>query len=89
MSKPDRTPVTAADRSVEESIRRTPSHVRSRDAVLGEEQGSTRHSHRRWVIDPIDGTKNVRPRRPAVATLIALVVEEEVVLGVVSARGSG
>jgi histidinol-phosphatase len=85
MSKPDLTPVTDADRAVEESIRRTLSRVRSRDAVLGEEQGSTGHSQRRWVVDPIDGTKNFVRGVPVWATLIALVVDEEVVLGVVSA----
>src|SRR5829696_495532 len=58
MSKPDLTPVTDADEAVEESIRRTLSRVRSRDAITGEEQGSSGHSQRRWVIDPIDGTKN-------------------------------
>jgi histidinol-phosphatase len=40
MTKPDLTPVTDADQAVEEGIRRTLSRVRSRDAVLGEEQGS-------------------------------------------------
>src|SRR6266508_4662195 len=85
MSKPDLTPVTDADKAVEESIRRTLSRVRSRDAVTGEEQGSTGHSQRRWVIDPIDGTKNFVRGVPDCATLIALVVDDEVVLGVVSA----
>ncbi len=85
MSKPDLTPVTDADEAVEESIRRTLSRVRSRDAVTGEEQGSTGHSQRRWVIDPIDGTKNYVRGVPVWATLISLVVDDEVVLGVVSA----
>jgi histidinol-phosphatase len=85
MSKPDLTPVTDADESVEESIRRTLSRARSRDAVLGEEHGSTGHSQRRWVIDPIDGTKNFVRGVPVWATLIALVVDDEVVLSVVSA----
>ena len=85
MSKPDLTPVTDADQAVEEGIRRTLSRVRSRDAVTGEEQGSTGHSQRRWVVDPIDGTKNFVRGVPVWATLIALVVDEEVVLGVVSA----
>ncbi|RYJ06165.1 MAG: histidinol phosphatase, partial [Actinomycetales bacterium] len=58
MTKPDLTPVTDADRAVEEAIRRTLSRARPRDAVVGEETGSTGHSQRRWVIDPIDGTKN-------------------------------
>jgi histidinol-phosphatase len=85
MSKPDLTPVTDADQQVEESMRRTLSRVRSRDAVTGEEHGSTGHSQRRWVIDPIDGTKNFVRGVPVWATLISLVVDEEVVLGVVSA----
>jgi histidinol-phosphatase len=85
MSKPDLTPVTDADQVVEENIRRTLSRVRSRDAVVGEEQGATGHSQRRWVIDPIDGTKNFVRGVPVWATLISLVVDDEVVLGVVSA----
>jgi histidinol-phosphatase len=85
MSKPDLTPVTDADEAVEESIRRTLSRVRSRDAITGEEQGSSGHSQRRWVIDPIDGTKNFVRGVPVWATLIALVVDDQVVLSVVSA----
>jgi histidinol-phosphatase len=85
MSKPDLTPVTDADEAVEEAIRRTLSRARSRDAVLGEETGSTGHSQRQWVIDPIDGTKNFIRGVPVWATLIALIVDGEVVLGVVSA----
>jgi len=85
MSKPDLTPVTDADQAVEAAIRRTLSRVRSRDAVLGEEEGTTGHSQRMWVIDPIDGTKNYVRGVPVWATLISLVVDGEVVLGVVSA----
>ena len=85
MSKPDLTPVTDADTAVEHGIRRTLSRVRSRDAVIGEEHGTTGHSQRRWVVDPIDGTKNFVRGVPVWATLISLVVDDEVVLGVVSA----
>jgi histidinol-phosphatase len=85
MSKPDLTPVTDADQAVEESIRRTLSRARSRDAITGEEQGSSGHSQRRWIIDPIDGTKNFVRGVPVWATLISLAVDDEVVLGVVSA----
>jgi len=85
MSKPDLTPVTEADLAVEESLRRTLGRVRSRDAVVGEEHGTTGHSQRRWIIDPIDGTKNFVRGVPVWATLISLVVDDEVVLGVVSA----
>jgi len=85
VTKPDLTPVTDADKSVEEAIRRTLSRARSRDAVIGEEQGSTGHSQRQWVIDPIDGTKNFVRGVPVWATLIALMVDDEVVVGCVSA----
>ncbi|KRA37557.1 MULTISPECIES: histidinol-phosphatase [unclassified Nocardioides] len=85
MSKPDLTPVTDADQAVEESIRRTLSKARSRDAITGEEQGTSGHSQRRWIIDPIDGTKNFVRGVPVWATLISLAVNDEVVLGVVSA----
>ncbi|WP_244929404.1 histidinol-phosphatase [Nocardioides sp. W7] len=85
MSKPDLTPVTDADEAVEEMIRRTLGRARSRDAITGEEQGSTGHSQRRWIIDPIDGTKNFVRGVPVWATLISLVVDDEVVVGVVSA----
>lgn len=85
MSKPDLTPVTDADQAVEEGIRRTLSRVRSRDAITGEEQGTTGNSQRRWIVDPIDGTKNFVRGVPVWATLIALSVDEEVVVGVVSA----
>ncbi|WP_194289555.1 MULTISPECIES: histidinol-phosphatase [unclassified Nocardioides] len=85
MSKPDLTPVTDADQAVEEGIRRTLSRVRSRDAITGEEQGSSGTSARRWIVDPIDGTKNFVRGVPVWATLISLVVDDEVVVGVVSA----
>ncbi|HEX6516167.1 MAG TPA: histidinol-phosphatase [Nocardioidaceae bacterium] len=85
VTKPDLTPVTDADKSVEEGIRRTLSRARPRDAVLGEEQGSTGHSQRCWVVDPLDGTKSFVRGVPVWATLISLVVDGEVVVGVVSA----
>ncbi|MFT3872539.1 MAG: inositol monophosphatase family protein [Nocardioides sp.] len=85
MNKPDLTPVTEADLAVEEALRRTLSRVRSRDAVIGEEHGSSGHSQRQWIIDPIDGTKNFVRGVPVWATLIALAVDGEVVVGVVSA----
>jgi histidinol-phosphatase len=85
MTKPDLTPVTDADKSVEEGIRRTLSRARPRDAVIGEEQGSSGYGQRRWVVDPIDGTKNFVRGVPVWATLIGLMVDEEVVVGCVSA----
>jgi histidinol-phosphatase len=84
-SKPDLTPVTDADRTVEEAIRSTLKRARPRDAVTGEEFGETGHGPRRWVIDPIDGTKNFVRGVPVWATLIALMDGDDVVAGVVSA----
>src|SRR3978361_2436646 len=71
-TKPDLTPVTDADRAVEEQLRITLARARTRDAVLGEEMGTTGHGPRRWVLDPIDGTKNFVRGVPVWATLIAL-----------------
>ncbi len=84
-TKPDLTPVTDADRAVEESVRRTLSRARPRDAVTGEEGGSSGWGPRRWIIDPIDGTKNFVRGLPVWATLIALVEGDAVVVAVVSA----
>jgi histidinol-phosphatase len=88
-TKPDETPVTDADRAVEDAIRRTLGRARSRDAVLGEEYGASGWGPRRWVLDPIDGTKSFLRGVPVWATLIALMVEDEVVAGVVSAPALG
>ncbi|MFH5824123.1 histidinol-phosphatase [Georgenia sp. AZ-5] len=84
-TKPDLTPVSDADRSAEETIRAQLARARSRDSVLGEEFGTTGHSPRQWVVDPIDGTKNFVRGVPVWATLIGLVEDGEVVVGVVSA----
>lgn len=88
-TKPDLTPVTDADKAAEEAIRSQLSRVRPRDAVLGEEFGSTGHGSRRWIIDPIDGTKNFVRGVPVWATLIALVDEGQPVVGLVSAPALG
>jgi histidinol-phosphatase len=84
-TKPDLTPVTDADRAVEEQLRRTLARARTRDAVIGEEFGSTGRGDRRWVIDPIDGTKNFVRGVPVWATLIALLDGDVPVVGLVSA----
>lgn len=88
-TKPDLTPVSESDHRVEEVIRKTLSRARPRDAVVGEEVGTTGWGARRWVIDPIDGTKNYIRGVPVWATLIGLMVEDQVVAGVVSAPALG
>ncbi|MCT1802650.1 MULTISPECIES: histidinol-phosphatase [Kocuria] len=84
-TKPDLTPVTDADREAESVIRSQLGRVRNRDAVIGEEFGTTGSGSRKWVIDPIDGTKNFVRGVPVWATLIGLVEDDRVVAGVVSA----
>ncbi len=63
MSKPDLTPVTDADHAVEEGIRRTLSRVRSRDAVIGEEQGTQRPQPAPLDHRPDRRHQELRPRR--------------------------
>jgi histidinol-phosphatase len=87
-TKPDRTPVTEADRSVERALRERIAAERPGDAVVGEEFGGTgAGAARRWFLDPIDGTKNFVRGIPVFATLIALEQEGELVVGVCSAPG--
>jgi histidinol-phosphatase len=84
-AKPDLTPVSDADRRAEELVRAQLKRTRPRDAVVGEEFPPTGHGPRRWVVDPIDGTKSFVRGVPVWATLIALLDDDEPVLGVVSA----
>jgi histidinol-phosphatase len=86
-TKPDLTPVTEADREAEQLVREELGRSRPADAVMGEEYGdeAPRHNRRRWIIDPIDGTKNYVRGVPVWATLLALEEAGEVTVGVVSA----
>lgn len=85
-AKPDMTPVSDADLAVEEALRAKLAEARPADAVLGEEFGGEAvFEGRQWVIDPIDGTKNFVRGVPVWATLIALLVDGEPVVGVVAA----
>jgi histidinol-phosphatase len=88
-TKPDLTPVTEADRAVEAAIRTILARERPHDAVLGEEQGVSGGGTRRWIVDPIDGTRNYSRGIPVWATLIALEEHGELRLGVVSAPALG
>jgi histidinol-phosphatase len=84
-TKPDRTPVTEADHAVERELRAIVARERPGDAILGEEEGATGAGSRRWIVDPIDGTRNYSRGIPVWATLIALEVDGNIALGVVSA----
>ncbi len=86
-AKPDLTPVSDADLAVETAIRAVLARERPGDDIVGEEFGETapQGAGRRWVLDPIDGTKNFVRGVPVWATLIALLDGDEFVVGVVSA----
>jgi histidinol-phosphatase len=88
-TKPDLTPVSEADRAVEEAVRAELAKLRPGDAVLGEEFGSSGDGPRRWIIDPIDGTKNFVRNIPVWATLLALQIGDHLSVGVVSAPALG
>ena len=88
-SKPDLSPVSDADQAVERLIRQRLASERPADAFCGEESGTSGSGPRRWVLDPIDGTKNFVRGVPVWATLLALLVDDEPVLGVVSAPALG
>ncbi len=99
-TKGDGTPVSVADRQAEEAVRAWLEARFPADGILGEELGLTRpEARRRWLVDPIDGTKTFVRRVPLWGTLVALVEDEEVLAGaaffpavdemVVAARGGG
>lgn len=84
-SKADQSPVTPADRECERLIARILSEAFPDDGILGEEGArSQSRSGRRWIIDPIDGTRDYLRGNPLWANLIALEVGDEVVAGVVN-----
>lgn len=87
--KPDDTPVTATDRAAEQLIRHALAQARPSDAFVGEESGSAEGGTRRWIVDPIDGTKNFIRGVPVWATLIALFDGDVPAVGVVSAPALG
>ncbi|HZD74156.1 MAG TPA: histidinol-phosphatase [Actinomycetota bacterium] len=89
-TKPDLTPVSEADRAVEQLLRKRIVEERPDHAVLGEEFGGDgAGATARWIIDPIDGTKNYVRGIPVYATLIALERHGFLSVGVASAPALG
>jgi histidinol-phosphatase len=84
-TKPDLTPVTEVDLAVEAELRRLLALERPDDSILGEEEGVSGNAPRRWILDPVDGTRNYARGVPVWATLVALEEAGSVRLGVVSA----
>jgi len=93
-TKADSTPVTEADRAVEQAIKDQLAQKRPNDGIIGEEYGNSAgdlfgKGSRTWIIDPIDGTANFMRGVPVWATLIALAIDGKPVLSVVSAPAMG
>ncbi len=88
-TKPDLSPVTEADTAVEQAIRARLADDRPGDGVLGEEYGDDGAGGRRWIVDPIDGTRNYSRGVPVWATLVALEEDGVLEVGVVSAPALG
>lgn len=88
-TKLDMTPVTEVDQATERLLRDMIAAERPDDAIVGEEYGGDAAAGRRWILDPIDGTKNYVRRVPVWATLIALADDTAVQVGVVSAPALG
>jgi histidinol-phosphatase len=80
--KADGSPVTAADRAAERAIRDWVAERFPGDGVLGEEMGETAGTTgRRWIIDPIDGTKAFVAGVPLWGSLVAVMEGDRVVAG--------
>jgi histidinol phosphatase-like enzyme (inositol monophosphatase family) len=99
-TKPDRSPVTAADRAAEQIVRSAIEARFPADGIIGEELGALRTgAKRRWIIDPIDGTRSFVRGVPLYGLLLALEDNGDAVLGVIhfpaleetvwAARGEG
>ena len=84
-TKSDHSPVSEADEAAEQAIRDALQRERPDDGIVGEEFGTTGTTARRWIIDPIDATRNYVRGVPIFATLIALENAGEIGVGVVSA----
>jgi histidinol-phosphatase len=83
-SKADGTPITAADRAAERLVRERIAERFPRDGVIGEEEPEAHgDSGRRWIVDPIDGTKAFTRGVPLYSTLLALEDEHGPAVGVI------
>ncbi len=81
-AKADGSPVTIADRTAERLAREWIEKRFPSDGILGEELGATRpEARRRWVLDPIDGTKSFIRGVPLWGTLVGICEGDEVLAG--------
>lgn len=88
--KADKSPVTEVDRLCESCVRETLRGVFPGDGFLGEETGeSAGTTGRTWIVDPLDGTRPYLRGIPTYSTLIALEVENRLVVGVIHFGATG
>jgi histidinol-phosphatase len=88
-TKDDASPVTEADRACERIIRDTILNAFPDHAIYGEEYGQRGESRYLWLVDPIDGTRSFIRHLPFWSVQIALMIDDELVLGVSSAPAFG
>jgi histidinol phosphatase-like enzyme (inositol monophosphatase family) len=82
--KPDASPVTEADRAAERLARELIEQRFPDDGIIGEEFGEVRPgAARRWIIDPIDGTRSFVHGVPLYGVLLAVEDDDDAVLGVI------
>lgn len=82
--KDDASPVTQVDKACEKVVVETLTRHFPRDGFLGEEQGEQQgQSGRRWIIDPLDGTRPYIRGIPTYGVLVALEESDRVVVGVI------
>lgn len=89
MLKPDRSPVTRADHEAEQIIVEILGRAFPERGFLGEELGARGSEEVRWIVDPIDGTRNFVRGIPIWGVLIALEERGEITAGVVLNPVSG
>lgn len=88
--KSDDSPVTIADREAERAIAQILTEAFPDDGLLGEEGAEKpSRSGRRWIIDPIDGTRDFLRGNPAWGTLIGLEQGDDVIVGVAHLAAMG
>ena len=87
--KEDLTPVTTADRGIEDELRRLISARYPEHGILGEERGQTPGERYTWYLDPIDGTKSFISGMPLFGALIAFADGERATVGVIDMPALG
>lgn len=89
-SKADDSPVTIADKQAEQGVRQTIAREYPSDTVQGEEYAdAVGVSRYRWIVDPIDGTKSFVCGVPLYSSLLALLLDDEPIGGVIDIPALG